>query len=775
MRIIEFEGKRHQFPDDASDEEIAETLDSLSDINEVGSKINDKRRLTDEQRLELLRAQLTDPDRNVTFDSELKGAITRLEGLIGKRTQNGNDRTQNGNTPRASQADVRKAEPPEVPVTPMDAQRDREAAFERAMQEWIQATGGKLKPGQTQRQAVVEWSSLQDPQTTRENAEIEHLRETGELDGAGESVGYNLAKPAASIAGFIGAGPAGATAAEAAVRYVSLTYNLDRAVKAGAITEDRAAEILFNEMKKGTATDAAFNFGLPLLGKIIAKVPGAKWVGEKVGALLQKAGLPASAPKPTERELKLKARAALTEDPARQEAVRELGARTKDVVPTPGQVRGNASRTETIVRKAFPTAFERQERQLAEAAEGMRQDLMYPGGQPSAKALGERITKTADDVVAAVKKRLRPTFEAADNIGVKVDLGSVADRARKALEANAKIPGGKLAEKEVAQLQALVDAIPPSNVLVNGTRVSNPTMGAEETLDFISRQKELLRSTTADYKPSKFYETIVNDLVKEAETAYAKAAAGAGKADVVKNLMAARNDYKEMMGTVYDDAVKTALKKNPEDVGRLFWQGGNVSEIEQLHKLLQIAQREKTASKGFTDKLSRDVTRGFMQEAIRDLDAAATWSTTLSKDPLKKRTWDTLTSGPNGKQLRDAMKVLEHAAQIATKSSGTGGQILPLGRAAAGGLGVSYVTGVINPGMAVAGLSIVATLKALSTAYTQGNKGAINLISSVLRASGVGTPAAAKALQSTLLPELEKFAAEHSIEDIFVPAEQERE
>ena len=43
----------------------------------------DKRRLTDPQRLEVLRAQLTDPHRNPAFDSELKAAIARMETTAG--------------------------------------------------------------------------------------------------------------------------------------------------------------------------------------------------------------------------------------------------------------------------------------------------------------------------------------------------------------------------------------------------------------------------------------------------------------------------------------------------------------------------------------------------------------------------------------------------------------------------------------------------------------------------------------------------------------------
>jgi hypothetical protein len=127
-------------------------------------------------------------------------------------------------------------------------------------------------------------------------------------------------------------------------------------------------------------------------------------------------------------------------------------------------------------------------------------------------------------------------------------------------------------------------------------------------------------------------------------------------------------------------------------------------------------------------------------------------------------TWNTLTSAPGGKELRAAMEVLEEAAKIATRGSApvnVGG--VPIKRAASGGLGVSYVTGALHPGMLATGAAIVPMTRMIGTAYAQGNKGILNMIMRSLRASSAGTAAGAKAAQAAW-PELQRFAAENGID-----------
>jgi hypothetical protein len=474
-------------------------------------------------------------------------------------------------------------------------------------------------------------------------------------------------------------------------------------------------------------------------------------------------------------------------------------------------VAGEAGILERTARVAGKPAFAAQEKAVQTAAEGLRESTLAPAGQPTREAIGNTIQTLADDAQKAVKRRLRPTFQAADASGVKVDFTGVLARAKAALVADAAVPGGRFAASERAALTEMVDdlgklaspAVPamsgkPAGSVASGlldaggapiTKVTPagpgtpakpaapPIVGAEQALDFISRQKEKLRATTADWKPSAFYDTIMNGLSKQADTAFetaAKGARGPAGTDLVGELRQAQTQYRTMMDTVFDDAVKQALKKNPEDVGRFFWQGGNVSEPKQLRRLRALAMGEGVMGEGLTatkaaQDQTRSMVRGFLQEAVPNIDTAAKWSTMLREKPGLRDTWLTLTAAPGGAELRSAMEVLEEASKMAVRGSApvSGIGAVPLRRAEGLGLGVSYVTGTIHPGMAATGLAVLPLTRMLATAYTQGNKGVLNMVARALRAQGAGTAAGAKALQAAL-PVLEEYAAEHGITDLFL-------
>jgi len=673
-RIITFEGRQHSFPDDATDEEIA---------------------------------------------AALEGAAPAL----------------------ASQADVRKAEPR---PTPMNAQREKEARFEAARQIYLKANG-VLPKGKPQAQAIEDASGIQDPTKTREKAEVEHLAETGEVT-YGDSGLYNVAKPAAALLGAAGGarggftgGVAGATGAEALVRLTALAYNLNKAVQSGAIDDAQAQNILLREAAKGSAEDLAFNAGVPLIGKLAMKIPGVPWLVDlaKTQALKagQAMGLPVGAPAlpaPSAKDLKLADRQALTDDPAKKQAITELGQRLPpDRVMTPGQVTDMPGVWESNVRRGQPRQFDVLDKEMETAADKLLRETTTPAGVPEiAPTVGAEIQALADSTQKAVKARLRPAFDAADRLGVAVDLRPVRVAVSKALLADSKVPGGMLAPAEREQLNSIFEDL----------RL-NSNIGAEQALDFISRRKEQLRATTADWKPSAAYDKLIGDLTKEADTAYARAAGGAGKGDVVKGLLDAQRDYKEMMGTVYDDAIKAALKKNPEDVGRFLWSNGNVSEPQQLQRLLSIAKREGAANAPQAEALTRSVARGFLQEAVPNIEAAAKWSQTLKESPAKRRTWEELTSAPAGKEFRNTMEVIEQAAQMAlNKNIVMGGGTGLAARAGSGTMGTT--SSKVHPGVLVSGLTYVAGMKAAATAYTHGDKGMLNTISQVLRADMAGIGAA---------------------------------
>lgn len=712
------------------------------------------------QRLEILRAQIADPARNVAFDSELRGEIARLE----KATP---DATPTVYPPQPAQADVRKSE---QPLAPLPAQELEERRFDAARKQWMAATGGALKPGQTQSQAIAEFSGIRDPRETRADAEVQHMAETGEYV-PDDSVAYEAAKTLASLAGFSLGGPAGATAAEMATRAISLKARLDAAKKNG-LPQDEYDRIFAYELSTGVGADVAFNFGVPVIGNWISKLVGSS-TGTAVKNALQRtfgddaamrAAKVAKRADPRSRVGKIVG-AENPVTPAQQEAVRELSVRTKgDYVPTPGQVSGEAPAIEAAARKANPRDFIKQEKALQDAAEQMRQEAFYPGGQPVRQKLGERIVQIADDVVKATKDRLRPAFEAADNIGIQIDMSGVAARAKAALASDATVPGGKLAPRERADLESLLGSVPVS---------------AEAALDFISRQKEKLRAT-ADYTPSSYYEKIVTGLMKDADAAYVAAvknvaakqrttgdilaanrqtesagksyAQSAGTEKVLTDLLAARKDYRKMMETVFDDAMKQALRKEaggaPEDIGSYLYQNGKVSRLEQLDELLGLAQKEGKLTPARAEKLRRDVTRGFLQEHAKSIDAVAGWSQTLAQQPRLKETWDVLTKTPDGQKLKRTMEVLEEAAKMSIRDNATlAGAPLLLNPGAAESFARRGSTGALQPGYLLTAISYTGLTKAAATAYTHGHKGVFNWIATIARLHNVKTGAAAKAVQ----------------------------
>jgi hypothetical protein len=671
-----------------------------------------------------------------------------------------------------SQADVRKAEPS---MALIEHEAD-ERAWANERRKFLEERGGALKPGQTQSQAISEMSGLRDPAETREDAEAQHAADSGELTYGG-SVAYNLVKPAAAIAGFAAKGPLGATAAEAVTRATAIGYNLDKALDKG-MDPQQAGEIFVKEMAKGVGVDALFNFGAPVVGMVISKIPGLNRISSHIHAALQRR-LGGPAPRPELHDAKVAARQALTPDPARKKAVEELTKHVDgDFIPTPGQVTGQAGIGERAIAKSFPKPFEQQEAALRAGADKMRAEVVAPLSQapgapavrPDAKNIGERIVELTDQTIKATKDRLRPVFKLANDQKVYSDFSRVATVAQNALRRNADAGGGKLTDAEVGHLQKLVERYNPTNP-------QGQWASAEAALDFASSQKAMGRKLNVDGEPTEYFSTVLRDMIREADRAFDKSLTSLGQGRIKTLLDSARADYRVMNETAFSAAIKQALKKGdnaPEDIGRFLWQNGKVTRIEQLDEMLAMARREGVAGSATTSKLRRDVTRGFLQKAVQDVESAATWSKKLA-DPDRAATWAALTKGPDGKALKDGMAVLEQAAQMAVMRDTSKQQPflgIGLSRAAGGGLGISWVTGKFNPWLIGSGLGVAGTMRFMATAYTRGDVGTINLIAKVLRANSTATAASAKALQD-LVPKLQEKAKEYGITDLFMPKKDE--
>lgn len=498
------------------------------------------------------------------------------------------------------------------------------------------------------------------------------------------------------------------------------------------------------------------------------------WAGTLVGALLGGAAVPRARPlEPAERLFGGEQTAAeaqlarVTADRARQaatptqaQAVEALSAEMGGRVPTPGQVAGQTGFGEKVARVAFPGVFEKGDEAAQAAAEAIRQRALYPRGQPAAKELGETVVGTARDYVTKVKERTRDVFNEAKAAQVAIDVKPITEDIAAVLAKNEASAGRLLKAGERAELKTLAKQLDDQGSLLS----------AEGAMDFISGNKSRLRDLISEAAPSEYFSKVLLDLNKKADDAYLRSIATKG--DLAPRLRAARDDYRQAMELGFDDAMKQALKKNPEDVGRLFWQRGNVSEIEQLQTVLKQAVKEKAITAGNAEGMNAAMLRGYLQEAAPDIKSLANWKQSVKADPMKSRTFETLLKGPGSAQVRHVFELAQEAATIALRDSAALGAKLdiasiPLNRAAGGGLGVSLVTGTISPAMATLGVGVAGLTRAMATAYTQGNKGVLRSLARVLRTTTNTNPAAVAAVQGTV-EELRQWAAENGINDLFV-------
>lgn len=689
--------------------------------------------------------------------------------------------------PVAAQADVRKTEPAEPA---MERQTRLERAFDESMKRWRNETGGVLKPGQDVRQAVSEWAGVPDPAASQEQAELEHLREGGRPE-YGTSVAYNAAKGLAAIVGASLAGPAGATGAEAVVRQMALANQLERAVASGVLTEDEAADMLSDELVRGAGIDAAFNFGVPALMLVLGKIPGLRNLGHKVAAKLSTMAKSAVKGQPVdpldvqaarnllaretpeaqqlERVVRERQQLAPT-DPAARSAIAELSERTGGRVPSPGQVTGEVGGGEAAARLASRNAFRENEKRLAEAAEGLIEETVRPGAYPGREQLGRNIVGTIDAYEKAAKSRLGQVFKEVDEAGIGIDVKPMVAQIDEALTR-----GFALTPAERAELIAMRDMIMPPAAA--GVKVPHAAwLAPQELQDLLSSLKGKLRSLNPDGKPSPLFGKLVGDITRAGDGAMDAKLRAAGKPALATAYDAAKKEYRALMDDIYGDAggIRKALKATPEDVGGVFWAKGTVGEVKQLRRTLDKAVAEKVLTQGEANRQMSDVTVGFLQENASTLGKAAGWRDLLRTNPKLNDSWKALTDGPGGAELRSAMETLAAASEIAARSGKTLGYdigigAIPISRAAQAGLGVSYVTGTVNPGMVLTGLGLTGIMRAMATAYTHGNTGLVRDVARLLRANQAGTAVGAKVMQD-IVPRLAKFAEENGITDIFVEA-----
>jgi hypothetical protein len=462
---------------------------------------------------------------------------------------------------------------------------------------------------------------------------------------------------------------------------------------------------------------------------------------------------------------------------ARVTAVEELTSRGRGALPTEGQITGQPKLAEKVARSMRADDFEAQQQALQAGARNMREELITPRGQPSREQLGLLVQKLAEAVERAVKNRTRPVFEAARRANITVDTAPIVQRIEAILQEDAGSVERLLKPTERADLQKTLNILTGGGNIgpLPGTGVpATKALSAAGAMDFISGNKAKMRAITADGVPSRYYQKVMEEINTLADDGFTTAIGGKQSA-LATALDAARNDYREMMGSVFDGAVQDALKRNPEDVGRLFWQNGNVTEVKQFQDLLRLGLREKTLTKDQVQSLNEAMVRGFLSDAVPDLNKAAKWSDTLKGDVKRAETYRTLLAQPGMAPLEEGMRVLEQAAKIATRSNSDmafsgSGLISNMPARVAIGIGLGYVS--LPTAAAFIGAEVWARM--MATALARGDKGAFMQMQAVLRASTTGNQKALAGVRPALV-NLTKWAKENGFEKDIADAEAEAE
>lgn len=605
----------------------------------------------------------------------------------------------------------------------------------------------------------------------------------GVLGALGGGAAGSLAGPVGIVAGGV-AGSAAGTAAGSALG----TKWWDLA-QAEPVTADEASQLLRDHVVEDVVWDVAGNALFFVGGKAlkVALNPEirrrlmtevADLARGKVGAKLKRAADEATEAlfDATRTTTGRQALESATDAHARAAGVPQLLEKSAGALPTTGQLTGKAGLGERASRSLHPKVFEEAEEKLQAGAREMREELIRPAGQPSRQELGQKILGYADEVEKAVKARTGQVFQDARNQGVAVDFTPVDREVRRILAQDEATPGGMLKAGERAHLQRIIADLERQNPNAN---VSQP--GANQlfttnagAVEFVSGNKARMREMTAEGAPSEPFKKLLAEINDIADTEYQRSL---GKPNVPatmrRDLLKARDDYRNMMETKFGSDVAGALRKNPEDVGRHFWQAGNVTEVQQLNDLLNIAVKEGRATADDAAQLMNEATRGFLAEAVPDVAAAAKWSETLAKDPKKRDTFRALLARPGMQDLDRDMKILEEAAKVASRRNAdlaltAGGYLGNLPQRASVGVALGF----LSTGAAGALFTADLMAKVLATAATNADKGALRNARVVMRAIQAGDDKFTKpAMREAALKTIE-FARANGIA---VPTQEETE
>lgn len=281
--------------------------------------------------------------------------------------------------------------------------------------------------------------------------------------------------------------------------------------------------------------------------------------------------------------------------------VRDMAAKSGGQIPTQGGMSGLATGAEAFARRQSPVTFLKNEKQLTEAVQQIRDEALNTLDRSGAYGrfeLGQSLEQIVDSADATVKRITGPIFDRAAAQNVAVDMTKATDYMRAILKEDLESgvallsgPERTAIENSLAALEQPFKEASAAAKARGAIIVEQPiTMSPQAAQNFISGNKARGRAVATDgTKPSPFMTKYLTNVNTLADAAYLATLKNVEDPALMQDLLGARRLYRETLSDLYSDAMAKAARQDAEDVGRALTPKGAISEIRDLRKALNRA------------------------------------------------------------------------------------------------------------------------------------------------------------------------------------------
>jgi len=440
---------------------------------------------------------------------------------------------------------------------------------------------------------------------------------------AGAVLGSPAGPPGMAIGGVIGSILGGAGGVAAGTRL----WDIPQARETREVTDQEAVELIKARAIESVVWDGAFVLILGPGGRAVAKMtkgtrllPALKaaakesfgWdqlpkvKSEQLAKVIEQraAVAPPGLGTPVSRALDVPT--LKTSREATENLLTDIAAKSGRV-PTKGEMTGLVEGTESYVRSQAPAPFFKNYKELANASAEIRASALSDldkAGALTGPELGTAVARVAESADRTLKRVTGPVFDRARQQLVTVDMRpaiKVLDAVIDRYERSAGSLGG-ITKAEIALLRDKFERLK-----------ATPNMWIDGAQDFVSGNKAAQRVMVEGNQPSDTYSKVLGDLVQTSDTAYLNAVRSVPDKTLAKDLLNARNLYRETLSDLRADTMASLADKRPEAYGAALTGKGHVTEIRELRAALdravENAPRRQRQKGGAITELSKSQMR----------------------------------------------------------------------------------------------------------------------------------------------------------------------